>query len=338
MPITLKKINDEVVKPVKTALTQDSRPVLGEAIFSDPTCNVLLCAHKGSGKTSVIAKILKKCASPNQSIIVVGSTVNQDPVWLAIRKWCKQHKIPFMGLTSMRENGADFFKVFLKKLQEEGEERNIDSDDSDDDVPVPDEADEDCQPETIDFFGQGKPGRQEEDDDYEYSDDDEEDFRDRIGTFGEMKSKTIKLPKRNKTSLINRSKYQEPAYTIILDDISSELKTPSLVAFLKFQRHFRCRVLNSTQFSKDFLPQSIGQMDYLLLFGGLDEAKLKKLHRDAGLSIDFDDFMKIYDDATRQKYNFLYVDTRNNAYRKNFDKQYFISQENKHDELPASHH
>jgi hypothetical protein len=323
--VTIKKINDVQVKPVKTSLEMDSRPVLGEQIFADPTANILMIAHKGSGKTSTISTILKKCCSPNQSVIVIGSTVMQDPVWIAIRKWCKKHSIPFMGITSIKDpaNGADFFKIFLKKLQEEGQEKRL-SDDEEEATPVDvDPADQDP-PKYPNFFAGN--GRYDEDngsdDSYEYSESEEEEP---LVKQGKIEPVPFKFPKTRESSLKERSKYKEPDYTIILDDLSAELKTPSLGNFLKYCRHFRCRMLTSTQYSKDFLPSSISQQDYILLYPGLDEARLLKLSRDVGLTVPFDVFIKLYRDATKQKYNFLWWDTRNNAFRKNFDKQYFVT-------------
>ena len=44
------------------------------------------------------------------------------------------------------------------------------------------------------------------------------------------------------------------------------------------------------------------------------------------LSIDFEEFEKLYLDATAQPFNFLNVDSRENTYRKNFNREYLITE------------
>jgi hypothetical protein len=70
--------------------------------------------------------------------------------------------------------------------------------------------------------------------------------------------------------------------------------------------------------------QSHKQLDYLLLFKGMSEVKLEKVITDTDLTIDLPTLDKIYHHATLEPYNFLYIDTRQDIYRKNFDKQYII--------------
>ena len=55
------------------------------------------------------------------------------------------------------------------------------------------------------------------------------------------------------------------------------------------------------------------------MFGGYPEEKLEKLYDKLAISENFDVFQKLYKHATSEKYNFLYIDVRNNKYRKNFN-------------------
>ena len=66
-------------------------------------------------------------------------------------------------------------------------------------------------------------------------------------------------------------------------------------------------------------------MDYFLMFKGLTEDKIQKIHDDGDLAVDLDTLQKVYADATKEQFGFLYVDTRNDLYRKNFDKMYIIN-------------
>jgi hypothetical protein len=111
---------------------------------------------------------------------------------------------------------------------------------------------------------------------------------------------------------------------MIFDDISNELKLPSIRSYFKAQRHRRCMTITSSQYILDLLPESIKQQDVIILFGGMTPEKLEKLRKEADLELDYDMLKKIYDHATAEKYNFLYIDVVNGVYRKNFNKQYVI--------------
>jgi len=123
-----------------------------------------------------------------------------------------------------------------------------------------------------------------------------------------------------------KSKYQSPEYIFILDDLSNELKKPSLTAFLKKHRHFKSKIIVSTQYLNDVAPGSRKQMDYFLLFKGHPQGKLDEIARDADISIDMETYYKLYKNATLKKFSFFYIDTITNSYRKNFDIEYSIDE------------
>lgn len=116
-----------------------------------------------------------------------------------------------------------------------------------------------------------------------------------------------------------KSKYRAPEYLIILDDLSSELKTKSLVALLKKNRHFKSKVIVSSQYLNDLLPEARLQLDVFLVFGNQTEEKLQQVYKDSDSVIPFATFKKIYYFATSEKFSFLYVNTRTLEYRKNFN-------------------
>jgi actin-related protein len=120
-----------------------------------------------------------------------------------------------------------------------------------------------------------------------------------------------------------RCKYQSPEYLFIFDDISDELrKNKSIVSFIKKHRHFKSKCIFSSQYSKDLDPQSLKNMDFLILFRGESEDKLKHLYQNADLSISFEEFQKIYNIAVNHKpYSFLYIDKTNNTFRINFNQE-----------------
>jgi hypothetical protein len=125
-------------------------------------------------------------------------------------------------------------------------------------------------------------------------------------------------PKKKK----KRPKYRAPEYIIVLDDLSAELKSRSLVALLKMNRHFKAKIIISSQYLNDLVPESIKQLDVFCLFKSFTDDKLFEIWQKTDLSIEFSVFEKLYKDATKEKYSFLYVDTRHDEYRKQFNIKY----------------
>jgi hypothetical protein len=120
-----------------------------------------------------------------------------------------------------------------------------------------------------------------------------------------------------------KSKFNERQIVWVLDDLSTELKTKSLVGLLKKSRHFGS-VFMSSQYYQDIAPDARAQIDYALIYAGQREDKLEIMYSDFDLDIDYDKFKELYDDATKEKYSFLYVDVRNSKFRENFDKEYSL--------------
>eukprot|EP00732_Lithocolla_globosa_P000084 Lithocolla_globosa_v1_NODE_15_length_10543_cov_26.361651.p4 type:complete len:277 gc:universal NODE_15_length_10543_cov_26.361651:9074-8244(-) len=114
-----------------------------------------------------------------------------------------------------------------------------------------------------------------------------------------------------------------PKYIIIFDDISAELKDPNVSQLLKQNRHYKSKVIISSQWLNDIPPQARRQIEYYILFGGMNDQKLDELYQNADLDVTLDEFHHLYKDATKQKYHFLYVDT-NGEYRKDFSERYLI--------------
>lgn len=119
-----------------------------------------------------------------------------------------------------------------------------------------------------------------------------------------------------------------PEIFFIFDDLSKELQSAWVSKLLKENRHHKSKVIISSQWLNDLRPEARKQLDVVLLFGGHVEDKLIQIYQDLDLSIPLDKFFKIYKHATADKYNFLYIDAVNEIYRKNFHKQYFISNDN----------
>lgn len=278
--IRIKKVNDQVVKPVKfiTGAGDDNRPIKGEDLFSEIYSNIFILAKKKSGKTTVLFKVIKECCSKDTHVIVFSSTVNKDPSHLAIKRMCKLAKIPYTGYTSIIDDSEggkiNIIEELIRKLQLDAEDDNK-------------------------------------------SEEDEPKNKHPLIMFEDSPSEEENDHKR-------KSKYRAPEYMIIIDDLSNELKGPIINRLLKFNRHFKMKVIISTQYVHDLKPEALKQMDYCLVFKGERQDKLEKLHKDIDLALDFDTFLEIYYNATDEKFQFLYIDVRNETYRRNFNFQYSL--------------
>lgn len=116
-----------------------------------------------------------------------------------------------------------------------------------------------------------------------------------------------------------------PKHIFVFDDISPELKLVS--SLCKKSRHFGASVYISSQYVNDVPPAVIKQLDYFLCFKSFSRDKLEHIHRLLDLTIDLDKFYSIYDYCFSHTngYDFLYIDVREQEFRKNFNKILNIS-------------
>jgi len=152
--------------------------------------------------------------------------------------------------------------------------------------------------------------------DYNDSDSDEEEKNPKYINVSDDDDSAIKVRKKKKIA---------PEIIFVLDDMGALLKAPSVSQLLKTNRHFKSKVIISSQYPHDMTPESRRQLDFLILFGGHSKEKLEILFEDTDLPISFDLFEKLYKDSTSEKYNFFYVDVRNVKFRRNFNQLYDIT-------------
>ena len=116
-----------------------------------------------------------------------------------------------------------------------------------------------------------------------------------------------------------------PEYIFCFDDISSELKNPAVNKLLKMSRHLKASVYLSFQYAHDIAPMAWVQAQYCILFKSFSEEKLQHVYKYLDLSLDFEKFKELYQYVMKDNggvnYNFLFIDVKNQLYRKNFNKQ-----------------
>lgn len=335
--ILRQKINNVKVKVPDTSKYEDNRLPKHHDLFLTKYPNVMVISTKFSGKSVCVENIIFNCADQDTTIVAFCSTLHRDPIWKHIQETCKKKKIGFIGFDSLYDDKGkiNILERFVKQLDKQALEQEID----------PEEENEELK-ETIrysgrhvenkdSFFNEGPQFRDEfEDSEEDYEDPEYNNLEDTY-QYGEAShdaqmSKLI-FNKLNQSSEKPVKKYITPEYIVIFDDLSGKQGTrdPWISKFLKKNRHYKAMTIVSTQWSRDLAPDSLGQSEYFILFQGMDPDMLEKIKHDTGLRIDLPTLVRIYKDATKDKYNFLYIDVKRAQFRKNFDEVYKIqSKEN----------
>lgn len=300
--ISLRQINEQVVRAIPIP-DEDRRPIKGYDICEEVYANIFLCARKKSGKTSALFKILKECAGRKTVIIVFCSTAYKDKNWIQIRKYFEKKHRDIRIFTSIFEEGIDQLSALVEELKQEAKEQEEDSNEKEGrgagetEIERCDDILERLQRMHLYATGQATREAEEEDDE---------------------------IPKKKGGK---KSKYQSPEYIIVFDDLSGELKSRSLLSLLKFNRHFKSKLIISSQWLHDLLPESRKQIDLFLIFKGFPDKKLAEIYKDCDSGVPFDTFLKVYKKATKYPHSFLYIDTRSDQYRRNFNEQFLIHHE-----------
>jgi hypothetical protein len=114
-----------------------------------------------------------------------------------------------------------------------------------------------------------------------------------------------------------------PKHIFVFDDISQELKNSAIVTLCKKSRHLLSSVYISSQYTHDCSPGLIKQLSYFICFRSFSRDKLEHIHKLLDLTIDLEKFYNLYDFCfTNPKgYDFLYIDVREQEFRKNFNKK-----------------
>lgn len=115
-----------------------------------------------------------------------------------------------------------------------------------------------------------------------------------------------------------------PEYIFVFDDMSDSLRDKSISALIKRHRHFKTKVIFSSQYPNDLAKDARKNIDIFILFSGHSEDKLMEVYKNMELKIPFGLFTALYEDATEEPYSFLYVD-KGGEYRRTFNEGYFLN-------------
>ena len=123
-----------------------------------------------------------------------------------------------------------------------------------------------------------------------------------------------------------KQKKLAPEWVFVFDDLGADLRDPSITQLVKVSRHYKCKVIFSSQYIHDLNVSAIKNIDVAILFRSFDEAKLLKIYEGLDVSCSFQTFQDMYAEATKIPFNFFYVDCRDGEYRINFDKQFILNE------------
>jgi hypothetical protein len=126
-----------------------------------------------------------------------------------------------------------------------------------------------------------------------------------------------------------RPKERAPKIIFIFDDLSGELKAPSVTQLMKKNRHLKCKLIIASQYWNDVDLQARKQIDYVLIFRGLAQSleKLKNIYDNCDLSVPFELFVDLYRFCTSKQYHFLWIDVVNSEFRKDFNFKIEVSKD-----------
>tara|TARA_Y100000310_G_scaffold217312_1_gene218377 strand:- start:3034 stop:3855 length:822 start_codon:yes stop_codon:yes gene_type:complete len=119
-----------------------------------------------------------------------------------------------------------------------------------------------------------------------------------------------------------KKEYKVPEYCVIIDDLRSEIKSSVVRSMIQMNRHYHIMCIISSQYSKDLMPASRENIDSCIVFKKQPDKRIQQLCDDFDLEKPIDDLIEIYKDATKEDYSFLFIDIRNEKYRKKLDTEY----------------
>jgi hypothetical protein len=291
------KLNNIKVKPLIINRVEPDK-IVGFHYIPEPYANIFILGKKKSGKTTILAELLRKTINKNTQCFFFGSTINRDDTYKVI-------------FEMLDKKGVNFEKYLHFVDSEEGnildaivdELRHTNEDESKDEEEVKQEK-------KFEMLGIRNPnvklrfGNEEQEKKEEQKKEKENELKEKKK---EKKSKKKEMKKK-----------QVAKFCIVMDDLGIDMRSNSVSILLKTNRHFKAKTILLGHALTDLKPDARKQLDYVFLFHSLNLEKLKEIHQDLDLSTEFEDFKMLYDYATAERFQFLYIDVKSNTYRKGF--------------------
>lgn len=272
---------EKIKAPIEVLKPHDPSDLpLGHQYINHAYPNILLLAKKNSGKTNIIYNILKKCANRNTEVVIFCPTWELDDTYSQILDYLDSKGIPHQQFKNI-DNLKDLMDSYDKN------------------------------------FGRGHPATPSDD----------EELKEPATQSYTLLTDSMQLkhppdagvggqPIKHK---IRKSKFTVPEHIFIFDDCKKMLRSPVFNELIATNRHYNSKVIISTQYFTDIMPDSRTCLDVICIFPKIPLDKIKKLHEDTQLSTEYPIFEKLYLKATEQPHNFLYIDVRREQFKFNFD-------------------
>lgn len=275
-----------------------AKPPRGSKYFDEPFCNIGILAKKKSGKTTLVANIIEKCAGPNTKVIIFCPNVFKDQAYKAILDMLEKRHIDYEAYEHfIDDDGLNLVDEIIAADRERAREQNEEK------------------------KGMGPPPSIKEPKmlDPRFLTKDEQiaiHLQKMYG--GSIKPEPLPEVEEDKPKTKKVSKYQELEYIFIFDDLSKLLRNRSIESLSKINRHLKSKVIFSFHGVSDLGPITIGQLDYLLIFGKQPEERIREVKDKLSIAIPFETLLEFYKKATEKEYNFLYIDVAKDEFRINF--------------------
>jgi KaiC/GvpD/RAD55 family RecA-like ATPase len=285
-------INNIKITPLITHSTNPD-DVLGGQMFLDPYSNVAIISKKKSGKTTLLYHILKKVCRKGTNVLIFSPTQNKDDTYKFIKEALDKKGCNVSSYSNFVEDGENIINDLLNEL---GKEEEIE-----DELPR-------------------SKGRAPYDPSLEGR------LKEPQGSFEEMVNfkmfgKGINDIEKQIEKKPSKPKKISADYVLVFDDLGKDMNCKTIAQLSKTLRHYKIRCFYLQQYLSDLSTDTRKQIDYALLFKSFNEEKLLSMYESLDLSIDFDEFVELYHYATKDPYNFLYVDVKQDKYRKNFNTE-----------------
>jgi len=223
-----------------------------------------ILAKRRSGKTVLIYNLIRKFAHKRMIVLFFVSTFYNDDTYREIEHYLNKHSIEYMAKTSIfDESGNDLIREFIE------EQNTLNECEYEEEEPTP------LSNEQIELLMKTNKINPLE-----------------LHLNRESVMKKIKRKKKKKI------KIKPPEYLIIFDDLSHELRSKSITLLAKNSRHYRLKMILSSQDIKDLTPATHEQIDITFIFKNTTKKRLHYLHDRLSLWDSFEHFLNIYDRVT----------------------------------------
>lgn len=287
------RINNFSIKPVITDTTE--RTWKGKDVFPKREFfNIALLSKTGSGKTTVIYNLIKKFRDRHTIVMVFASTIAIDKTYEEIFKYLDKKGNQYLKRPHFKVKSENLIDDWLKEYSKlYDDEFESDDEDEKDDNP------EQTMPQSISHI---------------------------CGTPMPAYNPEATPEEEPETQEEKEKKERKMNFIIVLDDLSQDLRDQSIETLLKKARHYRARVIISSQSLKDIRPNSHSQLYALCLFNGLSKEDIKYLHSRYPLNgLTLPKFERIYYSIVNEKpYNFLTIIPSEPEFRVNLDEKLIL--------------